>query len=271
MPPKKVLPRLPSALTAMARTRSAPRTTPKSPISKFNVPATCGKCHAEITQTFNQSIHGQAIARGNNLSPVCTDCHGIHSIKSHNDPNSPVSEQNLSRDTCARCHEGVRLSSEFGVPGNRVSTYMDSYHGLAAEGGSLVAANCSSCHGVHNILPSSDPHSTINQANLDATCGKCHKGATQKFTLTPVHMADGVHPKDIGSVITRWVRIIYIVLILAVIGAMFLHNFIIWRSKAVRAPSHAEPDDAAHDYQPALAASDSPLTASSSWSLPDSR
>ena len=56
---------------------------------------------------------------------------------------------------------------------------------------------------------------------------------TQKFTFTPVHMADGVHPKDIGSVITRWVRIIYIVLILAVIGAMFLHNVIIWRSKAV--------------------------------------
>ena len=31
----------------------------------------------------------------------------------------------------------------------------------------------------------------------------------------------------------RWVRLIYIVLILLVIGAMFLHNAIIWRSKAV--------------------------------------
>jgi len=59
-----------------------------------------------------QSIHGQAIARGNELAPVCTDCHGIHSIKSHSDPNSPNSEQNLSRDTCARCHQGVRLSQE---------------------------------------------------------------------------------------------------------------------------------------------------------------
>ncbi len=210
-----------------------PGNNPQSPIYKFNVPATCGQCHADIQNTFNASIHGQAIARGNQLSPVCTDCHGIHSIKSHNDPNSPVSEHNLSRDTCARCHEGVRLSSEFGVPGNRVSTYLDSYHGLAAEGGSLVAANCSSCHGVHNILPSSDPRSTINHANLDATCGQCHKGVTQKFILTPVHSADGMHPQDIGSKITRWVRIIYTVLILGVIGAMFLHNFIIWRSKAV--------------------------------------
>jgi len=205
----------------------------KSPIYKFNVPATCGKCHADIDNTFMQSIHGQAISRGNELAPVCTDCHGIHSIKAHADPNSPASEQNLSRDICARCHEGVRLSQEFGVPGNRVNSYFDSYHGLAAEGGSVVAANCSSCHGVHNILPSSDPRSTINRANLDATCGHCHKGVTQKFTLTQVHQEDGRHPHDIGSIAVKWVRLIYIVLILLVIGAMFLHNFIIWRSKAV--------------------------------------
>jgi cytochrome b subunit of formate dehydrogenase len=209
-----------------------PASDTKSPISKANVPGTCGKCHTEIENTFNQSIHGQAIARGNQLAPVCTDCHGIHSIKSHTDPNSPVSEKNLSRDTCAPCHDGVRLSEEFGVPGNRVASYFDSYHGLAAEGGSVVAANCSSCHGVHDILPSSDPRSSINPAHLDATCGKCHKGVTQKFTLTKVHMDRGA-TKDIGTIAVRWVRLIYVVLILLVIGAMFLHNAIIWRSKAV--------------------------------------
>ena len=144
-----------------------------------------------------------------------------------------MAEQNVSRDICARCHEGVRLSQEFGVPGNRVTTYFDSYHGLAAEGGSVVAANCSSCHGVHNILPSSDPRSTVNPANLDATCGKCHQGVTQKFTRTPVHLVAGTRANDIDSVAVRWVRWIYIVLILVVIGAMFLHNAIIWRSKTV--------------------------------------
>ena len=210
-----------------------PASDPQSPISKFDVPATCGKCHAEIASTFNASIHGQAIARGNELAPVCTDCHGIHSIKSHVNPNSPVAEQNLSRDICARCHEGVRLSQEFGVPGNRVTTYFDSYHGLAAEGGSVVAANCSSCHGVHNILPSSDPRSTIHPANLDATCGKCHKGVTQKFTRTPVHLQAGARVGGIDAIAVRWVRRIYIVLILLVISSMFLHNAVIWRAKAV--------------------------------------
>ena len=210
-----------------------PANDPKSPISKFSVAATCGTCHTDVANTFNMSIHGQALAHGNALAPTCTDCHGIHSIKRHTDPNSPVAEQNVSRDICARCHEGVRLSQEFGVPGNRVTTYLDSYHGLAAEGGSVVAANCSSCHGVHDILPSSDPRSTINPANLDATCGKCHKGVTQKFTRTPVHLAAGARANDIDSIAVRWVRWIYIVLILVVIGSMFLHNAIIWRSKAV--------------------------------------
>lgn len=215
-----------------------------SPISKFNVPNTCGKCHADVANTFNASIHGQAIARGNAMAPVCTDCHGIHTIKSPHNPNSPVAEANLSRDTCAPCHEGVRLSQEFGVPGNRVTSYFDSYHGLAAEGGSVVAANCSSCHGVHDILPSSDPRSSINPAHLEATCGKCHKGVTAKFIQTKVHLQDGGGPGgiaglrgsmrgDIDSFSVRLVRWIYIPLILLVIGAMFLHNAIIWRGKAV--------------------------------------
>lgn len=206
-----------------------------SPIYKFNVPATCGKCHSEIADTYNASIHGQALAHGNEKSPDCTDCHGIHSIKSPDNPNSPVAEQNLSRDTCARCHEGVRLSQEFGVPGNRVTSYFDSYHGLAAQGGSVVAANCSSCHGVHDILPSSDSRSSINPAHLDTTCGKCHQGVTQKFTQTKVHLQDGTGTRatDVDSLAVRWVRYIYTVLILLVIGAMFLHNAIIWRAKAV--------------------------------------
>lgn len=205
----------------------------RSPIYKFNVPQTCGKCHTEIQQTFSASIHGQALLHGNSKSPVCTDCHGIHTIKTHTDPKSPVADKNLSRDTCAPCHEGVRLSQEFGVPGNRVSSYMDSYHGLASEGGSVVVANCASCHGVHNILPSSDGRSTINAAHLDETCGKCHRGATRRFATTRVHLTDSGHASDVGSRVVWWVRLIYIVLITGVIGGMLLHNVIVWRGKAM--------------------------------------
>jgi cytochrome b subunit of formate dehydrogenase len=205
---------------------------PKSSINKFNVPATCGKCHQAVETEFMRSIHGQALVRGNSQAPVCTDCHGIHSIKTHLDPNSSVSAQNVGRTTCARCHEGVRLSQEFGVTGKSVSTYLDSYHGLASRGGSAIAANCASCHGVHNILPSSDPRSTINKANLAKTCGVCHPGVNQRFTLNKVHV-DSHASEDVGSTAVRWIRRFYLAVIFVVIGAMLLHNLIIWRAKAL--------------------------------------
>jgi cytochrome b subunit of formate dehydrogenase len=204
----------------------------KSPIFKFNVPSTCGQCHQDIAKEFKASIHGQGIAQGNWMAPVCTDCHGIHSIKSHLDPNSPVNAQNVAEATCARCHEGVRLSQEFGVPGRRESTYLASYHGLASRLGSQVVANCASCHGVHNILPSSDPRSTINPANLAHTCGQCHPGANAEFAAAKVHV-DAPLSADVGSKAVRWIRRFYLGMIFAVIGGMLLHNFIIWRAKVV--------------------------------------
>ncbi len=204
----------------------------KSSIFKFNVPLTCAKCHESVKSEFMQSIHGQAIVRGNSQAPVCTDCHGIHSIKSHLDPNSPVNAQNIAKATCARCHEGVRLSQEVGVEGSRASTYLASYHGLANKRGSQIVANCASCHGAHYILPSSDPRSTINRANLVRTCGQCHPGVTEKFTLGKVHV-DAPLSADIGSKAVRWIRNFYLLMIFAVIGGMVLHNLIIWRRKAI--------------------------------------
>jgi cytochrome b subunit of formate dehydrogenase len=205
---------------------------PKSSIFKFNVPATCAKCHSAIQAEFAQSIHGKAAAGGDWQAPVCIDCHGIHSIKAHNDPNSPVSNQNLAALTCGRCHEGVRLSQEFGFEGRRATTYLASYHGLASKLGSQVVANCASCHGVHNILPSSDPRSMVNQANLVKTCGQCHPGVTERFVSAKVHV-DAPLSADTGSVAVRWIRKFYLGMILCVIGGMLAHNFIIWRRKAI--------------------------------------
>jgi cytochrome b subunit of formate dehydrogenase len=167
------------------------------------------------------------------MAPVCTDCHGIHSIKNHLDPNSSVSTQNIAAITCARCHEGMRLSQEFGVAGRRETTYLASYHGLASKLGSQIVANCASCHGVHNILPSTDARSTIHPANLVKTCGQCHPGVTQKFALSKVHV-DAPLSADIGSVAVRWIRKFYLSMIAVVIGGMILHNLLIWRKKAVQ-------------------------------------
>lgn len=204
----------------------------KSPIFKFNVPQTCGRCHENVSKEFQGSIHGQSLQRGNSQAPVCTDCHGIHLIKPHIDPTSSVASQALARTTCAKCHEGVRLSEEFGVAGHRATTYLDSYHGLASQLGSGVVANCASCHGIHNILASTDPRSTIHKDNLVQTCGQCHPGASQNFTAGKIHL-DVPLSRDIGSLGTFWVRRIYLVLITLTLGGMVLHNGILWRRKAL--------------------------------------
>ena len=172
------------------------------------------------------------MARGDSEAPVCTDCHGIHTIKSHLDPKSSVFAGNVARATCANCHESMRMSQEYGFSGRRMTTYTASYHGLAAELGSTVVANCASCHGAHDILPSSDPRSTINKANLVKTCGQCHPGATDKFVQGKVHI-DVPLSADISSIAIRWIRRIYIPMIIVVIGGMVLHNLLIWRKKAM--------------------------------------
>lgn len=218
-----------------------PASQAESPIFKSNIPKTCGQCHSNIAAEYNQSVHGAAVARGVSRSPVCTDCHGIHNIKSHIDPATSTTLQSLATGSCSKCHEGVTLSQEFGVPGGRVSSYQDSYHGLASKFGSKVVANCASCHGVHNILPSADARSMVNHANLVSTCGQCHPGASENFIAGNIHLgapssvsSDASPPaQDIGSIATGWVRRIYLWLIAVTIGGMLVHNLIVWLRKAI--------------------------------------
>jgi formate dehydrogenase gamma subunit len=208
-----------------------------SSIAKVNIPATCGKCHRTEANEFMQSIHGQAVSRGVSRAPVCTDCHGIHNIKMPFDQTTASATTAIATDSCAKCHEGVMLTQEFGVASGRVSSYKDSYHGLASQLGSKVVANCASCHGVHNILPSSDPRSMISANNLPQTCGQCHVGAGANFTNGKIHLTSGLVSEavthDKGVVGTRIVRWIYLPLIVLVIGGMAVHNALIWRKKVV--------------------------------------
>jgi len=65
--------------------------------------------------------------------PVCTDCHGVHTIKLTSDKASPVNGKNQGDVACAQCHNNVRMTKEFGIPGGRTDSYNASYHGMANE------------------------------------------------------------------------------------------------------------------------------------------
>jgi hypothetical protein len=193
---------------------------PASKVFHFNIPQTCGQCHQAITKEYNDSVHGIAVARGSTDSPVCTDCHTEHGIESPKVASAPTAPQNVAVETCGRCHASTRIVEKYGMRTERLSTFEDSYHGLALRSGRLSVANCGSCHGVHNILPSSDPRSMIHPFNLVSTCGTCHPNAGENFAAGPVHMTTEEKEGKTVAVI----RFIYMTLIVVVIGGMLIHN-----------------------------------------------
>lgn len=208
---------------------------PDSKVNKANIPATCSKCHSQEVLAYKGSIHGSAFANGNTSAPVCTDCHGEHKILAPKDPNSPVSKLHVSAEVCSPCHSSVKMSEKFGLPTGRSISFFDSYHGLAEKGGSKEAANCASCHGFHEILPSSDPKSKVSKANLAVTCGKCHPGANENFSKGSIHVTTKADSED--SLI-GFVSNVYIMLIIGTIGMMGLHNILDFFKKSTRKLRH---------------------------------
>ena len=202
---------------------------PTSPIYFSRQAQTCGACHDKEARDWALSVHGKAVLAGSHDAPTCTDCHDEHKIRSL----KSSSALSISEDVCSRCHASERLNTKYNLPADRVKTFFESYHGLAGQYGSTVAANCASCHGFHKILPSADTNSTINKVNLVATCGKCHPGANQEFSLGKIHVApDGqAGGTDFGSKLNHWVRRIYLALIFLTIGGMLAHNVTLFLKK----------------------------------------
>ncbi len=211
---------------------------PRSSVFHLTVPNTCGKCHANIAQAFTASVHGTAVAKGVREAPVCTDCHGEHRILSPHEKSSPVYATNIPRMTCGRCHQDLRLNEKYGIPSERVETYRDSYHGLAARAGRPTVANCASCHGVHDIQPSSDSRSHVHPSNLAKTCGACHPGAGARFAIGTVHAL----PSDPNHPAVYYARLIYLWLIYLTVGAMLLHNGLDFLRKLRSEPRWREQD-----------------------------
>jgi len=148
------------------------RSNPESATNKANVPATCGKCHAGIADSYSNGVHGKAIAAGNMKAPVCSDCHTAHAILQPTE----AAFRTQSTPICGSCHT------------DKFSTYRDTFHSqLGSLGGYVETARCWDCHGAHEVLPASDPRSPIAPANLVKTCGRCHAGANASFVKYQPH------------------------------------------------------------------------------------
>ena len=115
--------------------------------------AQCRRCHfANYAKTLD-SVHQQAVARGDRTAPVCVDCHGSHDIRKASAPRTAVSR------TCAKCHEGI------------ATAYARSVHGQALAQGNAKVPVCTDCHHSHDVA---GPKQTAWELRTPEMCGSCH-------------------------------------------------------------------------------------------------
>jgi cytochrome b subunit of formate dehydrogenase len=136
----------------------------------------CSMCHDDIAEIYNNSLHGKLVEQGEKLAPRCWDCHGKHDILRHDNPNSRVTTFHIPK-MCATCHkEGTAVTRKYEIPADSVFLYYSqSIHGEGLfKQGLTVTAVCTDCHTAHNVLPHTDPNSSIHRNNVANTCQVCH-------------------------------------------------------------------------------------------------
>jgi formate dehydrogenase gamma subunit len=103
---------------------------------------------------------------------------------------------------CGMCHQGVTgFPHPTDVPplgcdachGDVGALYAKSLHGYAMARGNPRAPSCVSCHGVHDVLASTNPESPTHKVRLPATCARCHGAAgllTDQIVKLPQSFTD---------------------------------------------------------------------------------
>jgi cytochrome b subunit of formate dehydrogenase len=148
----------------------------------------CSICHADQVVQYRESTHGTLASEGSPDAPGCQDCHGhAHAVQTRNDSQAPTYSRNVPA-LCAKCHRAgqkaaVRYNAHHGTQRDVVEHYIESIHGKGLlESGLTVTADCADCHTPHRELPSRDPRSSVNPANIARTCSQCHRGIYELFT-----------------------------------------------------------------------------------------
>ena len=127
----------------------------------------CRRCHFDKYTKTLESIHYAILSQGNLNAPVCTDCHGAHTVV------QARADKLKSSKRCGRCHQQI------------FKTYTESIHGTA-----LIQENntdvpiCTDCHTAHSIQGA---HTQDYRDKVPEICGQCHGNETlmKKYGLSP--------------------------------------------------------------------------------------
>lgn len=167
-------------------------------------PARGGEAGARIVRDFRADTHAA-------VGLSCHDCHG-----GDPDPSLANDQERAKRGAlpytgvvgraeipafCGSCHSDLTKMRRYD-PGARVDQeqeYWTSEHGRRLREGSTAVATCIDCHGVHGMLPASDPGSKVHPRNVAGTCNDCHGDALHMEGVT---LPDG-RPLPLDQY-TRW-------------------------------------------------------------------
>ena len=142
---------------------------PKSMTFPWNIPQTCGRCHASADfmkdykistnqlDEYKQSVHAKALFDKKDLSaPTCNDCHGNHGA-------FPPEVKSIA-SVCRQCHPSTG------------ELFSKSPHKKAFD--DMGISECEACHGNHKILrPSSDMLGTGEKS----VCIQCHESGSKGY------------------------------------------------------------------------------------------
>jgi predicted CXXCH cytochrome family protein len=121
---------------------------------------------------FERSRHAQEEVR-------CTGCHGGNdrtltmSVAHGSGFRGRPARKDIPQ-LCASCHSSEERMRAYNLPVDQLALYQTSGHGVRLARGDTQVAVCSDCHRAHDVLPPSDPASSVYVLNIPRLCGGCH-------------------------------------------------------------------------------------------------
>lgn len=190
---------------------------------RARISQTCGACHTEVNEQYVKSVHGAALLDEENPDvPVCTNCHGVHQI-----PNPKTATFRInSPQMCGQCHADKELMAKYDISTDVFETYVADFHGTTVTlfeqqtpEEETNKAVCYDCHGIHDILPATDEHSSVIKENLLTTCQNCHPDASTNF---PDSWTSHFKPSMEHNPGVYLINLFYQILVPTVVGGMLL-------------------------------------------------
>jgi len=187
----------------------------------------CTACHSN--EAYVASGHSEALLKGNEDSAACSDCHGLHDTQVYHTSfeKYPAEAREFYTDKCKRCHADEAMMKRNNLSSDLVRYYEETYHGKVQNiGYPSRVAGCADCHTTHNILPKSDPRSSIHPQNLVENCGRCHSGFHARFVDYKAH-PNYRDRKNYPSLF--WTFVLMSGLLVFTFLFFWIHTFLWWR------------------------------------------